>query len=159
MLSTDDWFDLAFESFKKIIFPESWLHLDVVLAKQDLIALLLIEKLGECTMSQIADHLNFPLSTTTGIVDRLVKKDLARRLRSESDRRLVMIELTEAGERLSQDFKTRITGVIDRIRQLLSEEELAVILKLLSRLSEFFEETDEDSARDENVPVQKIVIE
>lgn len=41
-------------------------------------------------------------STVTGIVDRLEQKGLVRQMRNSPDRRMITIELTEAGNALAQ---------------------------------------------------------
>lgn len=159
MLQSEEWFDLAFDSFKKVIFPESWLKLDISLAKQDLLALMLIEKMGESTMSQIAEQLNFPMSTTTGIVDRLVKKNLALRIRSDSDRRIVYIKTSDEGTALSKDFKDKIQGIIANVSKILDDQEMAVLLKLISRINDIFEGvTDRQEQTETKESIQKINI-
>ena len=57
-----------------------------------------VARLKEATMGQLSDHMNFPMSTATGIVDRLVKKGYIERGKSDSDRRIVVITLSEKGE-------------------------------------------------------------
>ena len=43
-------------------------------------------------------------SNMTGIIDRLEKKDLVARTRKEGDRRVALINLTDAGKQLSADI-------------------------------------------------------
>ncbi len=43
-------------------------------------------------------------SNITGIIDRLEKKDLVKRVKKEGDRRVALIALTEAGEALSKSL-------------------------------------------------------
>ncbi len=63
--------------------------------------LVLFEK-GTLPPSQIARQIMVNSSTVTGIIDRLEQKKLVRRVRNTIDRRLIYIELTEAGETLAQ---------------------------------------------------------
>jgi DNA-binding MarR family transcriptional regulator len=60
----------------------------------------ILEKLGEQTHSELSEKLYLRGSTTTGIIDRLERRGLVKRRRSRSDRRLVRIELADAGRRL-----------------------------------------------------------
>ena len=68
----------------------------------------------------------------------MVKARICLRIRSEEDRRVVYIRLTEKGERAyhhHEDFHTQMTqAVVDK----LTEEEMPVLLKTLNGLSEFF---------------------
>ena len=89
-------------------------------------------------MSVIAKKLHITAGTLTTAVNSLVKKKYVSRNRSEEDRRVVNIRLTEKGERAfyhHQEFHRQMTqAVIDR----LNEEEMSVLLKTLNGLSEFF---------------------
>lgn len=65
---------------------------------------------GASNMSDISAHLGLALSSSTGIVDRLVEKRLVERARPDSDRRTVRVMLTTRG-------KKALEGLIaDRIR-------------------------------------------
>jgi len=56
-----------------------------------------IGKKGSCIMREVAEFANVPLSTLTGIMDKLVKKRLINRERSDEDRRIVQLVLSEEG--------------------------------------------------------------
>lgn len=63
--------------------------------------LLVVEALGrleKTIMSKVAAECSLSLSTMTGVIDRLVKKGCVTRERSEDDRRVVLVELTEKGQ-------------------------------------------------------------
>lgn len=64
-----------------------------------------VGKHGEIIMSQIADFVNVPISTATGIVERLVKNGFMERERSDTDRRVVVIKLTDKGKKLIEEIK------------------------------------------------------
>lgn len=57
---------------------------------------------GPLPSSMIARSILVNSSTVTGIIDRLEKKGLVRRVRNSRDRRVINIELTEAGEDLAK---------------------------------------------------------
>jgi DNA-binding MarR family transcriptional regulator len=63
----------------------------------ELQVMIYLGKSGPRKMSEIADHLSLGVSNLTAIVDKLVGKNLVERYRSERDRRLVMVELTQEG--------------------------------------------------------------
>ena len=52
---------------------------------------------GECTVTDIANHLEITLSAVTSLVDKLCNAGLVARFRSEEDRRVVYLKLTEEG--------------------------------------------------------------
>lgn len=132
--------DLVLDNIKKVVFPEDWLSLDLTLSKQDIFALLLINRHGEIIMSRIADYVNISMSTATGIIDRLVKNDYCIRRRSETDRRVVVISLTDKAKKIISTIKEMGTGYFDRIMQVLTSEEqqflTSIITKIFAALSE-----------------------
>lgn len=52
-----------------------------------------------CTMCALAERLHLQCSTTTGLVDRLARRGLVQRRRSQTDRRVVRVALTAKGRR------------------------------------------------------------
>lgn len=73
-----------------------------ILNPQEIAALRVLAAEGPRTMSQIADALALSLSGVTGLIDKLVEKELVSRERSHEDRRVVRVEATEEGERLNR---------------------------------------------------------
>ncbi len=61
-----------------------------------------------CTMGTLAEETNQVSATVTGIIDRLVERDLVARTRHPDDRRQVLVQLTDLGlEKLKNVFKMR----------------------------------------------------
>ena len=94
------------------------------LAKHDLtvpqfFALLTILQNEEgCTMGMLAEHTHQCSATMTGIVDRLIKMDLVERGRAETDRRIVLVHLTEKGKRI---FQEALCSRLDGLKKFLLE--------------------------------------
>jgi DNA-binding MarR family transcriptional regulator len=78
--------------------PAEWLSSDLTVAQ--LRVLLVLHAEGPSRMSSIASGLDIAHSTATGIVDNLVKKGLVAREADTQDRRLVICELSAAGQEL-----------------------------------------------------------
>jgi DNA-binding MarR family transcriptional regulator len=73
---------------------------------------------GPLPPSKIANHMMVNSSTVTGVVDRLEKKGLAERMRNSPDRRVITIQLTEAGKKLAQHAPPPIQQkIIDALKQ------------------------------------------
>src|SRR5262245_49224816 len=65
----------------------------------------LVEHLGDSgprKMRDVADFLLLAVNSVTTTVDNLERKKLVRRQRSEEDRRVVHVELTESGQEVYQ---------------------------------------------------------
>ena len=71
----------------------------------------MLRKENECKMSDISEKIGITRSAVTGLVDRLIREGVLRRLRSRKDRRIVRIKLTQRGMKLSNklnDFRMHI---------------------------------------------------
>lgn len=90
------------------------------------------------TMSAIAKKLNVTAGTLTTSMNRLVRQNYAIRQRSTEDRRVVMITLTEKGERAYRHHAKFHEQMTDAVIQSLEPEELPVLLKTLNGLAKFF---------------------
>ncbi len=89
-------------------------------------------------MSSIAKKLNITVGSLTTAVNNLVNKNYVERSRSEEDRRVVYVKLTEKGINAyhhHEDYHRQMTrAIIDK----LDKEELPVLMKTLDALTEFF---------------------
>ena len=64
-----------------------------------------------CSTTELAERTLIPGPSLVGVIDRLSKKGLVLRKRSETDRRRVFVEATSKGQRL----QSRIAPQIDRV--------------------------------------------
>lgn len=78
--------------------PTEWLSSDLTVAQ--LRVLLVLHTDGPSRMSSIASTLNIALSTATGIVDNMIKKELVVREDNPQDRRLVICKLSPVGQEI-----------------------------------------------------------
>jgi DNA-binding MarR family transcriptional regulator len=79
-----------------ITIPPEWLMTDMTVAQ--LRVLLLLHTEGPSRMSSIAGTLGIAVSTATGIIDNLVKKELVTRSADAEDRRVVICGLSPRGQ-------------------------------------------------------------
>ncbi|MFZ5351841.1 MAG: MarR family winged helix-turn-helix transcriptional regulator [Bacillota bacterium] len=161
MFTYDDYFDLIFDNIKRIAFPEEWLTIDIEMSKQEIFTIMMADRLGEATMSQISDQMNFPMSTATGIIDRLVKKGYILRGRSETDRRIVTITLTDKGKMFAEDLKTNISDYVKLVYDSLDEEERQYLFRIINKLSNAFGQlvTNGQKDMDKQNSIKRIEIE
>ena len=62
-----------------------------------------LQRNGVMTMSHLADVLGVSLSNATGLVDRMEERGFIERSRVPEDRRVVLVQVTEAGTRMIQE--------------------------------------------------------
>ena len=75
------------------------------ITKYDLALIGMIGKKGEVIMRDIAEYLDVPYSTATGIVDKLVNKKILKRINSDTDRRTVKVTITtKKGQEIFDKF-------------------------------------------------------
>jgi len=128
--------DLVLDNLRKVFYPEEWIQLDLAVSKTELLAMLIVDRYGEVIMSQISDYINAPLSTTTGLVNRLVKNGYLQRERSDEDRRIVAIQLTDQGKSMMTEVKVTIGSYLERINAVLSAEERQDIFRIFMKIIE-----------------------
>ncbi len=91
-------------------------------------------------MSSLAKDMSVTVGTLTTAINSLVKKDYVRRVRSEKDRRVVLISLKEKGVKAFYHHKQFHEDMIRATLDGLDEEQTRVLVKALTNLSSFFRE-------------------
>jgi DNA-binding MarR family transcriptional regulator len=86
-------------------------------------------------MTEIADHLESPMSTLTSIVDKLVDKGLIIRDHSAEDRRVVNVSLSEKGKEAYKLIATKKKKVAQSMLGKLSEKDQDLMISFLKELA------------------------
>lgn len=90
---------------------------------------------GECTtMAELARDLQLDPAAVTRALDRLAAKDLVRRERSLTDRRVVRLELTPEGRRVAPLVPAALAEVFNGHLAGFSAAEFATLVELLQRM-------------------------
>lgn len=90
-------------------------------------------------MSEIARDQKVTVGSLTTSMNSLVKKNYVIRERSEEDRRVVYIRLTEKGEKAYHHHAEFHKNMIKAVMKEMSEEEMQILVKSLDKLCVFFE--------------------
>ena len=93
---------------------------------------------GARNMTSVAKTLGVTTGTLTIAVNSLVKKGYVERVRSEEDRRVVLISLSEKGRKAYLHHQRFHEQMIEAIVEELSAEEQVVLEKALVKLDRFF---------------------
>jgi DNA-binding MarR family transcriptional regulator len=107
---------------------------DVELSPREIKVLLLLGDRSEMIMTDLASALHAPLSTVTRIVDRLEKKRLVARFRSDQDRRIVIVKEAEKGRLLHNAIRSTQLAMSERMLHPLSNGEREILLELMAKL-------------------------
>ena len=89
-------------------------------------------------MTSVARSLKVTTGTLTIAVNSLVKKGYVERVRSEEDRRVVLISLSEKGKGAYLHHQKFHDQMIDAVVEELTEEEQQVLERALRKLNQFF---------------------
>lgn len=96
--------------------------------------LLLLKINNRMKMAQLASCLKIHVSTATGLLDRMIKKDLVKREYSDEDRRVIFCSLTEAGSKITDSIWKVVLENAHSLSEYVSMEELDIIGKSIDIL-------------------------
>ena len=95
-------------------------------------------------MSTVAKLMSVTVGTLTIGINNLVKKGYVSRVRSEEDRRVVLIFLTEKGKRAYQHHREFHDGMVKALVEGLDEGQQKILVKSLLNLRTFFDSYKKD---------------
>lgn len=89
-------------------------------------------------MSAVAKSLSVTVGTLTIAMNNLVKKGYVNRVRSEKDRRVVLVSLSEKGEKAYHHHRMFHEKMVLSVLEGLDREETEALTKALVKLQNFF---------------------
>jgi DNA-binding MarR family transcriptional regulator len=107
----------------------TFLGLDITMAQAKI--LYLIRATGSLQMSDLVARLSVTVPKVTGIVDRLVEREIVVRRGTPDDRRRVLVEITPAGVELIDGMRDLCAGQILGLLAVMDEGELGTFLAFL----------------------------
>ncbi len=149
------------DKVKRLLSSDVWENILLDCSKNELYVMAFLYQHGEVHMSQIADYLEVPLNTVTGIITRMEKRELLARERSDTDKRVVTVAMTERGQDQMQLILEQMRHYGQAVLQALTAEEFQVLMKLADRAIQILEQEQTDTGRSaqESSRVKKIVVE
>ena len=97
-------------------------------------SLLLIESSGDLKMKDIAKELNISLPAATGMINRLYKIGMVKRVFDEKDRRIIRITLTPRGKAIIENMRNQHKKMIENVFGKLTKKERADYLKIVRKI-------------------------
>lgn len=80
--------------------------------------------MGECSATQLAEVLPVDPSRISRLVNGMVNMGLLRRRRTPTDRRIVMLRLTEKGNELTLHISERVNAYYAKLTEGIGEDEM-----------------------------------
>lgn len=99
-------------------------------------AVKLLEGFGDLSLSELSERMSAKNSTITGVVDRMERDGLVSRERSDKDRRVILIKLTEEGRRIAREVPVASMEIFANALRSLSREERNQLRQLLRTLTD-----------------------
>ena len=124
---------IAYELHKKI-FAQITEDIDLPVTSTQIYMLNHIRRQGECMVTDIANYLGVTLGAVTSLVDRLYDFGLVSRERSEVDRRLVIIKLSEKGEEILRKLDVGRKQVLNNFLKDMEPEEIIYLNKMMEKI-------------------------
>ncbi len=93
-----------------------------------------IDELGKTNLSELASILNLDPSSLSRTVEALVQQELVRREPDNRDRRFVVLSLTPAGKKISDEINGKNDLFYDEILSKLPEKKRGAAIRLLDDL-------------------------
>ncbi|WP_297428490.1 MarR family transcriptional regulator [Clostridium sp.] len=149
------------DEFKFIFFPDKWSSVFLDYSKNEILAMLLIYRKNKVNMSEIAEYINAPLNTATGVISRLEKKNIAERTRDNEDKRVVMITLTENGREFILEEKRQIEYYFKEVYKSLTKEEINAAMSIVNKVVAVLKAGNQKKMQEEKVvkKIRRITIE
>lgn len=101
---------------------------------------------GGISLSDLAESSSSDMATVSGVVERLAKSGLVTRERSVSDRRVVVIKLTERGKEVVDAIAPLHREVVARVLGRMAPDRLAALCDLLDEVERLVEEAERREA-------------
>lgn len=96
------------------------------------------------SMSTVAKTVSVTVGTLTIAINHLVKKGYVERIRSEEDRRVVLVSLSEKGEKAFLHHKIFHEKMVMAVLDGLDENETKDLTKALLKLQKFFDDYSQE---------------
>lgn len=97
---------------------------------------------GTMPISRLAQYVGSANSTVSGIVDRLEKMRLVRRIRSEDDRRVIYVALTDEYRSMQKRMEPSVSAYLAKPLRALSRQELDGICTAMEKLDRALEQAE-----------------
>ncbi len=91
------------------------------------------------TMGEVANDLKITVGTLTTAINKLIKKGYVKRERTEEDKRVVLISLTEKGIEVHKKHQVFHNEMISTILNKCTNEEKKLLSSTMSELNNFFD--------------------
>ena len=98
--------------------------------------LMAIKKFNETTLTELANHFNISKPSMNEVIVKFEKSGLIQKVKSESDKRITLISLTEVGETLATTNLLESQRAVQKIMEKLSDNEVILLKEIFDKFGE-----------------------
>jgi len=91
-------------------------------------------EINECTSAELAKKTLLPSPSMVGIIDRMSAKNLVSRNRSEQDRRIVHVSLTDKGRTLQDKLMPQVDAIYEQMMSRCDDEAWQVMINTMQTI-------------------------
>lgn len=113
---------------------------DLRLSQAEAHVLAFLAEHASCSINDLHQSFGHKRSTLTSLLDRLEQRGWVARTAHPTSRRMVRIELTDAGRPVAERVSAAIRGLEERLRARASERETEAFVKVIQVLEQVLEE-------------------
>jgi DNA-binding MarR family transcriptional regulator len=111
-------------------------------SERELALLRALAKEGPMITRALGGRFGVPVSTMTGLVDRMERKGLVRRMRGRRDRRAIELEATPAGALALREHARAMEAIARGMLEALGDRDQQALIAILRRVREGFASAD-----------------
>jgi DNA-binding MarR family transcriptional regulator len=100
--------------------------------------ILILNEFGILPVSEIGKKLMISRPNMTPLIDKLIREELVKRLPSETDRRVINIELTDYGRKFLEDRQKIMHSFLEERFSSLPDEDLSQLAASLENIKKVF---------------------
>ncbi len=128
------------DHIRYLMSEQMWQNVLLDCSKNELFILWLLYRQNEANMTQVADYINVPLNTATGIINRMEKRELVVRERNSQDKRVVIIRMGEKGSAQMNAVIAEFMYYAKKVVESFTAQEMELLFQMLGKLSDIMRE-------------------
>ncbi len=128
------------DQLRFLLSEQVWQNILLDCSKNELFILWLLYRQNEANMTQIADYINVPLNTATGIINRMEKRELVIRERDHQDKRIVTIRMGEQGSVQMNAILSQFSHYAKKVVESFTSQEMELLFRIFGKLSDILRE-------------------
>lgn len=108
---------------------------DETLRGETFLILYVMKRGGSVLPSEISDAMNITSARVAAVLNSLEGKNLITRQIDPSDRRKILVNITEEGKEIARNHQELALGVVTRMLEKLGEQDARELVRIMNRLA------------------------